>query len=149
MLRLPVELLEEIYRHVEATYPEEGCGFLVGKWEEEENVMVHQVLPVSNTRVDSRHNRYLISPEVFLQVNREVEKQSLEIVGFYHSHPDAPAKPSDFDREYAWFGYVYMIVPAHRGKSGMPQVWKLTEDRSSFLPESLILLERRDMVWQR
>src|SRR5206468_228314 len=77
---------------------------------------VVRVLPVSNERQESRHNRYLISPETVLAANKEARALGLDVAGYYHSHPDHPARPSEFDRDHAWPGLSYVIVSVEGGK---------------------------------
>src|SRR5215470_1489669 len=88
--------LAAIGRHGESSYPEECCGFLVGR-ANGESTLVERLLPVSNERQDSRHNRFLIHPETVLAAHQEARALGLDVVGYYHSHPDHPAQPSEFD----------------------------------------------------
>lgn len=140
--------LETVKRHAATSYPEECCGFLVGRALGEEGVedagsgeapgsMVERVLSVQNERRDSRVNRYLISPETVLAAQREARGLGLEIVGYYHSHPDHPAVPSDFDREHAWPGLSYLIVAVEGGQAVVARSWRLADDRSRFEEETV------------
>ncbi len=126
--------LTEIQRHGEATYPHECCGFLLGRVETDRRI-VQQIRAASNQRNDSPQNRYEISPKDYLHVDREARESGLDIIGFYHSHPDHPARPSAFDLENAWPGLVYVIVAVTHGKAGEITAWLLSDDRSRFLPE--------------
>ena len=86
-------------------------------------------LAAENERVDSRHNRYVISPQSLLAAQREARASGLDIVGYYHSHPDHPARPSEFDREHAWPGTSYVIVSVSEGKAVDCRSWRLRDDR--------------------
>ena len=87
-----------------------------------------------NVREDSRNHRYLIAPEQFLSAEREARAFGLDVIGFFHSHPDHPSRPSAFDLEHAWPFYSYLIVSVERGGVKDAHSWRLTEDRSRFEP---------------
>ena len=123
--------LQTIGRHATASYPDECCGVLIGRALEDATV-VERVLSVGNERQDSRHNRFLISPETILAAQKEARGLGLDIVGYYHSHPDHPARPSDFDREHAWPWVSYLIVSLQGRKVVDTRSWRLREDRESF-----------------
>ena len=128
--------LQTIGRHATATYPDECCGVLIGRALEDATV-VERVLSVGNERQDSRHNRFLISPETILAAQKEARGLGLDIVGYYHSHPDHPARPSDFDREHAWPWVSYLIVSLQGRKVVDMRSWRLREDRESFDEEAI------------
>ena len=109
-MKLPRALAQGIRDHGRETYPHECCGFLVGRAGE-----VVELLRASNAREDSPSNRYVIPPIEFVRAQRDADARGLDIVGFYHSHPDHPARPSAFDREHAWPGYAYLIVAVAHG----------------------------------
>ena len=135
-LRLgPVEL-EQVHAHLGRAYPEEGCGVLVGRDEGARRV-VERVVVFENQREDSRRNRYLISPEQLLVVEREARQAGLDVVGFFHSHPDHPAFPSAFDLEHAWPYYSYLIVSVAEGRVVEARAWRLAADRLRFEPEAI------------
>jgi proteasome lid subunit RPN8/RPN11 len=123
--------LETIRRHAGVCYPEECCGVLIGQTNGETTI-VGRVLSVGNERAGSRHNRYLITPETVLAADREAGALGLEVVGYYHSHPDHPARPSDFDREHAWPGVSYLVVSVQGGKVAEARSWRLADDRERF-----------------
>ena len=110
-MKIPRALVEAIRAHGTETYPHECCGFLVGRSGE-----VLELARASNAREDSPENRYLIPPVEFVRVQKDADARGLDIVGFYHSHPDHPARPSAFDREHAWPGYAYLIVSVAKGQ---------------------------------
>lgn len=121
----------EIERHGVETYPHECCGFLVGSIDAE-NSTVRETVRAVNTRTDTPSNRFEIDPLELMKVDRAARAKSLTVVGFYHSHPDAPARPSEYDRERAWPGYCYVIVSVHSGKVVDFLNWRLKDDRSAF-----------------
>lgn len=129
--------LAEIQQHGAAAYPHECCGFLLGRVEQNRRV-VSQIHRAENQRSDSLHNRYQISPQEYLHAERLAAAARLEIVGFYHSHPDHPARPSQFDLENAWPGLVYVIVGVNQGQADQTTAWILTDDRGRFLPEEIV-----------
>lgn len=138
--------LAAIRRHGEADYPAEACGMIGGVLEGGRKIAV-QLVPLTNQRSDAARNRYLIDPESFQRAERQLERDGLEVIGVYHSHPDHPATPSAFDREHAWPWLSYVIVAVERGRAGELQNWVLSEDRSRFEAES-ITIEERNVVWQ-
>ena len=137
-LRLRAVHTEQVHAHLCRAYPEEGCGVLVGR-DEGALRIVERVVAFENQREDSRRNRYLISPEHLLVVEREAREEGLDVVGFFHSHPDHPALPSSFDLEHAWPYYSYLIVSVEGGRVVDARSWRLTQDRSRFEPEILEL----------
>jgi proteasome lid subunit RPN8/RPN11 len=96
-----------------------------------------RVVPLDNLREDARSNRYLIAPEQLLAVDRSAREAGLEVLGFFHSHPDHPPEPSGFDREHAWPWYSYLIVAVERGRNAGQRAWRLREDRSAFDEEPI------------
>lgn len=98
-------------------------------------------MPVSNAREDSPRNRYLIEPEAFREAQAALEREALEVIGVYHSHPDHPARPSAFDQEHAWPRLSYLIVPVAQGASGEARSWVLEDDRDKFVEEPIIMEE--------
>jgi proteasome lid subunit RPN8/RPN11 len=128
--------LQAIGRHGEATFPEECCGFLIGQARAETTV-VERVLPVDNERQDSRHNRYVIEPETVLAAHKQARAAGADVVGYYHSHPDHPSRPSDFDREHAWPGLSYLIVSVMQGRVADARSWRLADDRERFDEETI------------
>ena len=113
VLKLPAALAEAIRAHGKETYPHECCGFLLGAPGE-----AREIARASNAREDSPQNRYLIPPIEFVRVQRDADARGLDVIGFYHSHPDHPARPSAFDREHAWPGYAYLIAAVEGGLPG-------------------------------
>jgi len=120
-----------IAREGRDAYPNECCGFLLGR-EIDGRARVEEVLPAVNARDDSPRNRYLIPPEAFVRVQREATARGRDIVGFYHSHPDVEARPSAFDQDHAWPGYYYVIVSVLGGAPAELRAWRLRGDRDAF-----------------
>ena len=128
--------LEAIHRHAVATYPEECCGFLLGRTDGAVTT-VERTSPAGNERQESRHNRFLIHPETVLAAHKEARALGLDVVGYYHSHPDHPAQPSEFDREHAWPGLSYAIVSVRNGRVAETRSWRLADDRERFEEEEI------------
>jgi proteasome lid subunit RPN8/RPN11 len=137
-LRLSGALADEIRHHGEAAYPAECCGALVGRVEGAAKEVL-RLSPAVNRRTDDPH-RYLIAPDDLRQLEREVRGAGQEIVGYYHSHPDHPARPSAFDAEHAWPWYSYLIVRVDRGRGADMASWVLDDERPLMHPESLDVL---------
>jgi proteasome lid subunit RPN8/RPN11 len=123
-------------RHASVSYPDECCGVLIGR-SLGDTTVVERVLSVGNERNDSRHNRYLINPETVLAAHKEARALGLDVVGYYHSHPDHPARPSDFDREHAWPGVSYLIVSVLKREVADIRSWRLADDREQFDEEEI------------
>ena len=137
-LRLPGAVANEIRGHGEAAYPAECCGVLVGRTEAGAKEVL-RLSPAVNRRTDDPH-RYLIAPDDLRRLEAEVRAAGLEIVGYYHSHPDHPAVPSAFDAEHAWPWYSYLIVQIDRGRGANMASWVLDDERPLMHPESLDVL---------
>jgi proteasome lid subunit RPN8/RPN11 len=136
MLEIPITVLAEIHAHGEKCYPEEGAGFLLGKDGEVRQVL--RLLPFSNSREDgARHNRYLITPEDYLNGEMEADRQNMTLLGVFHSHPDHLDLPSEFDREWAQPNFSYVITSIEKGKPIASRSWRLLEDRSAFVEEPM------------
>ena len=133
-VRISGALVEEIRRAGEQAYPAECCGVLGGRVTQYKEVV--QLAPVVNRRTDDPH-RYLISADDLLQVTQELRRSELEVLGYYHSHPDHAAEPSAFDSEHAWPWYSYIIVRIDRGRAGELTSWVLEEDCSAMRQESV------------
>lgn len=138
-LQLSAELLERIREHGRATYPEECCGVMLGRFDRVAGrTDVTRLVAEENQREDQhRHNRYLITPQSVLRADREARAEGLSIVGYYHSHPDHPARPSDFDREHAWPGVSYLIVSVEKRNVADIRSWRLADDRERFDEEEI------------
>lgn len=130
-LRIPAAVLEEIRAHARESYPEECCGFLVGR-EEGGGRIVTEARRARNAHPEMREARYTVDPRDTLAVERALRGAPVEVVGFYHSHPDGPSGPSPFDRQRAWPWYVYVIVAMREGGPAEVTAWRLPSDESPF-----------------
>ncbi len=131
MLAITNDLIGQINSHVEEAYPEEGAGFLIGVEGE-----VKQILPLPNAREDeARHNRFLITPEDYLKAELTADRLGLSLIGVFHSHPDCPNIPSEYDREWAQPFFSYIITRVDEGKPVSHRSWRLVEDRSKYEEE--------------
>jgi proteasome lid subunit RPN8/RPN11 len=144
ILLLSKEVEVKIRAHGAETYPHECCGALLGKEDDganfagEETVRkVSSVFPLINRRDDSPRNRFSVTSEDVLAAEKAARKESLDVVGWYHSHPDHPARPSDYDREHAWPWYSYIIVSVHTGVPKEMTSWRLKDDRSGYFEEKI------------
>lgn len=133
--------LEEIQAHGRETYPEECCGFLFGTEIGNERV-IHEVYPIDNSRHDSRERRFLISPTDFQNAERRAQNIDLSLIGFYHSHPDHPAFPSEFDKEHALPYYSYVIISIRNHQPADLRSYQLADDRESYHEEKVIIHKR-------
>jgi proteasome lid subunit RPN8/RPN11 len=143
-LILSQQLYDELRAHGEETYPHECCGIMLGK-SDADGITVTALIRAGNTRTDSAHNRYNIAPEELIKAQREGRKLGLDIVGFYHSHPDHPAQWSQTDfAEAHWFGCAYVITAVAgdkiKGHAQITNSFLLTgtsEDTKAFVPQSI------------
>jgi len=131
LLRLRRTLLEQIGIHAEEQYPNECCGVLLGTAGVDGWTVV-DVVRAANVALDSTRNRYTIAPAEIVRIMRQARQRSLEIAGFYHSHPDHPAIPSEFDRVHALPNFRYLITSVQQGKAADFRAWQLSDDRSRF-----------------
>ena len=152
VLRLDRTHLEVIREHASCEYPSECCGILLGKAEGGAKV-VGEVVPLANLRHDparaqellplddvdreTEKNRFLIDPLDQLRVEKDARVRGLEVLGYYHSHPDHPARPSNYDRDHAWPWYSYVIISVEWGVPKDLTSWVLAEDRSAFHAEQI------------
>ncbi len=135
------EILAEIHTHGEQSYPEEGAGLLLGA-DADGKREVTAILPLTNSREDAaRHNRYLITAEDMLAGEIEASRLGLDIVGVFHSHPDHPNRPSEFDREWALPWYSYVITSVNQGSAAGSRSWRLADSREKFIQESILAVE--------
>ncbi len=135
-LVLSAELLSRIQGEAERTYPEEGAGFLLGFSITRRKVV--EIFQAKNPGFQgARQNRYMIVPEEYMAAEKEADRLSMDVLGVFHSHPDHPAEPSEFDREWAQPSFSYLITSVDRGTASATRSWLLREDRSSFDEETL------------
>ncbi len=149
-LHLDTSLVRSIRNHAARDYPNECCGMLLGRVEggsrevleavplknlRAEPDKAQEILPLDAPGAESERNRFLIDPGEQLRVEKAARARGLEVLGYYHSHPDHPARPSIYDRDHAWPWYAYVIVSVERGEPKELTSWVLAADRSRFDPE--------------
>ena len=135
MIELRESHLDEIRRHGEQDYPFECCGLLIGNFSDGKK-LVSETYPISNAREEeAKRNRFLIKPEELLRGEKLARQKGMDVVGFYHSHPDDKARPSQYDLDHAWPTYSYIIASILEGRAVDVQSWQMSDDRSSFESE--------------
>ncbi len=144
-MRIPGALFQRIASHGERTYPEECCGVMLGKQIGNDRV-VQETIEIDNRQDVNRRRRFLISPEQYRIAERRAGEHNLDLLGFYHSHPDHPAAPSAFDTEHALPWFTYVIVSVATGKTDRATAWVLEEDRARFAEQPLSIRANSDPV---
>ena len=143
MIRLSAAHVDAIRDHGRRAYPEECCGVLLGRGDGAA-AEVRAVRAAANAHDGGRARRFTIAPGDYLAAEREARRLGLAVLGFYHSHPDHPARPSEHDRLHAWPNLHYVIVAVAAGEPGEITSWLLAEDRSAMEPEPLVAGEAPD-----
>ena len=139
MIQLEENQRDEIARHAERDYPYECCGLLLGRFEAPGLKSISEIYAISNAREEqAKRNRFLIRPEELLQGEQYAAERGLDVIGFYHSHPDHPAVPSQYDLEHAWPVYSYIVVAVMAGAAGDLRSWEMESDRSTFTEEEIL-----------
>jgi proteasome lid subunit RPN8/RPN11 len=141
---LPESALAEIRTQGEAAYPEECCGFLIGVSEGDNVRRVTRVRPAINRVEKERERRFVIPAEELLRAEAELGPGETSVVGFYHSHPDHPPRPSEFDREHAWPWYSYLVLAVQRGLAGAMGAFELDPESRTFQPVGLTTAPRSE-----
>ena len=138
MILLNQPHVEAINAHGERDYPYECCGLLIGRFAEDGSKQVVETYPISNAREEeAKRNRFLIRPEELLAGERAAMQKGLDVVGFYHSHPDDRPVPSQYDLEHAWPTYSYIVVAITKGSGDGLRSWEMESDRSRFNEEEI------------
>lgn len=135
-LKISEGLRKRIAAHGVETFPYECCGALLGN-DDGRGRQVTELFALSNRRDDSPRNRFEITPEDVLLAERTAREKKVDLIGWYHSHPNAPARPSEYDREHAWPWYSYMIVSIRDGAPEEMTSWRLKDDRSAYDQEAI------------
>jgi proteasome lid subunit RPN8/RPN11 len=131
--------LAAIRRQAEAEYPDECCGAMLGRFGGAGMKETAEIRPIPNQREGgARRRRFLIPAAEMFALEKYACSAGLEVLGFYHSHPDHPARPSGYDLDHAWPGYSYLIVAVPGGAAGEALSWELTPDRRAFAAEELL-----------
>ena len=142
MIALSEQHLGEIRAHGERDYPFECCGLLLGSFAQNGRKVVLETYPISNAREEeAKRNRFLIQPEELLQGERYAREKGIDVIGFYHSHPDSPAVPSQYDLDHAWPTYSYIIVSVSSVRAEDLRSWEMEVDRTRFNTEEITVLQ--------
>ena len=138
MIELTAEHLAEIHAHGERDYPYECCGLLIGRFDNDGRKMVTETYPISNARdEEAKRNRFLIRPDELMRGESYAREKTLDVVGFYHSHPDDRPVPSKYDLDHAWPTYSYIVVAVAEGRATDLRSWEMESDRSQFKEEEI------------
>lgn len=137
MLFLTKEQIEQIFIHVKKSYPYETCGILLGQ-KEDAAKRVLRIVEANNLNRERAHDRYDMDPKDFYKADVVARNEGLEILGFYHSHPDHPAAPSATDKQKAWNGYSYMIVSVKGGAECLAKSFVLENPEDDFKEEKIL-----------
>jgi len=138
MLQLSSEPEKNIRADGEAAYPNECCGVLIGEIDNAGVKTVRSTLTIDNAREDGeQYHRFLITPEDMMKAEQTARSMKLDVIGFYHSHPDHPSAPSGYDKDHALPFYSYVIVSVDKGKAQVLTSWELTNDRTDFIQEKI------------
>ncbi len=140
MIYLTKEHIREIEAHGERTFPHECGGMIIGHFSKDGQKSVVELLPMENAMdASEQHNRVLILPKDVLRAERYARSQKLDVIGYYHSHPDHPAIPSQFDLDHALPVWTYIIVSVENGKAVDIRTWEMENDRSKFNEEEIFI----------
>jgi proteasome lid subunit RPN8/RPN11 len=135
-MQIPSAVLKAIQDHARAAYPEECCGFLLGHSGTPQRI--EESRRARNAETENRARRYTIDPLELLHADDDARKKNLDLIGIYHSHPDHPAAPSEYDRSHAsWMSYVIVSVVAREPKE--VTAWQFDEAAGLFRPEAIVV----------
>jgi len=137
-LRVPKAVLDQIRAHAIETYPEECCGFLIGRHERTDRIIT-EARRAQNVSPDSRRSQYRIDNDLTRRTEAEFRVGLLRIVGFYHSHPEYLSVPSETDRRSAWPYYVYAILGLRDHEPSEFTAWRLEDDTQTFAPVAVTI----------
>src|SRR5437763_11965817 len=137
MICLTQQQLSEMRVHGERDYPFECCGLMLGRFEDGHKKVL-ETYPISNAREEeAKRNRFLIRPQELMRGEKYAREQGFDVIGFYHSHPDDAAVPSQYDLEHAWPTYSYIVVAVDKGRAADLRSWEMESDRSRFIEEQI------------
>jgi len=138
MLCLSPEMEKNIRVDGETAYPNECCGVLIGEVDNSGIKTVKSTLTINNASENGeQYHRFLITPEDMMKAEQAARAKKLDVIGFYHSHPDHPSAPSGYDKDHALPFYSYVIVSVDNGKAQVLTSWELADDRSDFTQEEI------------
>ena len=129
---LPPSVDASIRAHGREAFPHECCGALLGK-----DGVVHEAFPLPNTTEEGPRRRFLVRPDDYRAAEQRGRETGCELLGFYHSHPDHPARPSQYDLDHAWPSFSYVILSVIGGRDDLLSSWQLKADRSAFEEERI------------
>jgi proteasome lid subunit RPN8/RPN11 len=139
-MTISASALETIHRHAAGAYPYECCGALIGTSTNgagPAEIHVLDARELENTTGEGPRRRFLVSPGDYRKAEAQAREAGAELVGFYHSHPDHPAEPSQYDLDHAWPNFSYVIVAVRGGRPADLRSWRLRPDRSAFEEENV------------
>src|SRR5881394_3489369 len=136
LTRLDARVVATIKRHAAAAYPFECCGALIGRQIDDGHVQIVEASELENVTDEGPRRRFRVSPADYRHAEARAREAGAELLGFYHSHPDHPAEPSQYDLDHAWPNFSYVIVSVRAGAAGDLRSWQLLPDRSGFVEET-------------
>ena len=149
MLHLELQASQEqtIRKHAQDAFPNECCGFLLGQDVDDVRRVATVIPAINDCAAIEQHNRFSITPETFLAADRTARQQKLDVLGFYHSHPNAPAQPSQYDLDHAWPVCSYVIVSVVRNRRVCEMTsWILRDDRSQFDEQTITIAPKQEFT---
>ena len=118
----------QIFDQLEAAYPNEGAGFLLGHFDARD-IVIDEVIAAENaSAAEEQHHRFVMTPQVWMRLEDEADRRGLTLIGCYHSHPDSPALPSTFDMAHSLPNFLYIIVSVFQGRAREMRSWELSRD---------------------
>jgi len=134
LIKLPAPVEAQLRRHCEEQFPNEACGALFGQGDGATSPWtVTEISAAPNEHGEDQKRRYLVPPDFQLKAEKHAQATDQEVLGYYHSHPDHPAQPSEYDRAHAWFGYLYLICSVQQGRSTDLNAFTLDEQGGAFV----------------
>lgn len=141
-MRIHIEkaLQMRIFEQMQAAYPNEGGGFLLG-YMDGNSAYIHEAIAIANIfPQEEQYHRYAMTPQDWARLEDEADERGLVLIGYYHSHPNASAIPSDYDRDHAWPNFIYLITSVQAGVAVEMRAWRLRQDRSTFSADDIVVL---------
>ena len=135
-IRLSQKIIGKISNHAIDEFPHECCGFLIGKFNDEQ-ADADEYVSAKNSVEENKERRFIIDPVEYMQVESRADAQNMSLIGIVHSHPNSPAVPSEFDRNHAFSGFSYIIISVMKNDVKEIRSWRLTEDREKFIEEHI------------
>jgi proteasome lid subunit RPN8/RPN11 len=139
VIALTPEVDAAIRSHGASTFPHECCGALLGR-----EAVAQEAFALPNTTAEGPRRRFLVRPDDYRVAEKRARELGVDLLGFYHSHPDHPAVPSQYDLDHAWPSLSYVIVSVMAGQPGDLRSWRLRDDRSGFNEEGVLRTANAD-----